>query len=85
MIPLRSHQENPIVFKNRFSRARQLLYFIACRILGSSEQADDAIASCWHTASFNPPRFEHEGEFRSWLVRIVIGEALIILNQSASL
>jgi DNA-directed RNA polymerase specialized sigma24 family protein len=59
-----------------------LLHFIACRVLGSSERADGAIENCWVRASRNPPRFEYEGAFRSWLVRVLIDEALAILRQN---
>ena len=41
-----------------------------------------AIQNCWRTASRNPPHFEYEGAFRSWLVRIIIDEALAILRES---
>jgi hypothetical protein len=35
----------------------------------------------WITASCDPPKFEYEGAFRSWLLRILIDEALIILRE----
>jgi DNA-directed RNA polymerase specialized sigma24 family protein len=74
--------EDPAVFHTRFWRCNTLLHFIACRVLGSSERADGAIENCWLKASRNPPRFEYEGAFRSWLVRVLIDEALAILRQN---
>jgi DNA-directed RNA polymerase specialized sigma24 family protein len=74
--------EDPAVFHTRFWRCHRLLHFIACRVLGSSERADDAIENCWLRACRNPPRFEYEGAFRSWLVRVLIDEALAILGQN---
>jgi DNA-directed RNA polymerase specialized sigma24 family protein len=74
--------EDPDVFHTRFCRCHQLLHFIACRILGGPEGADTAIDNCWLKASRNPPRFEYEGAFRSWLVRVLIDEALAILRQN---
>ena len=62
----------------RFSRCRGLLHFIACCVLGGTEGMRDSVQNCWLTASRNPPKFEHEGAFRSWLLRIVIDEALAI-------
>jgi len=44
--------------------------FIACRVLGDKHKAQIAIQDCWRTASRNPPRFEYEGAFRSWLARV---------------
>ena len=72
--------EDRAVFASRFSRCYRLLHFIACRVLGSPQRAKDAIESCWLTASRNPPRFEYEGAFRSWLVRVLIDAALGILR-----
>ena len=74
-------QEYPAVFAARFARCRALLRFIACRVLGSNEGTEDAMQSCWLTASCNPPKFENEGAFRSWLLRILIDEALKILRE----
>ena len=69
------------VFEARFSRCRDMLHFLACRVLGSPERADDVVENCKITASQNPPTFEYEGAFRSWLVRILIDEALVIVRQ----
>jgi DNA-directed RNA polymerase specialized sigma24 family protein len=74
--------EDPAVFHRRFWRCHRLLHFIACRVLGSSERADGAIENCWARASRNPPSFEYEGAFRSWLVRVLIDEALAILRRN---
>jgi len=72
------------VFEVRFSRCRKVLYFLACRVLGSSDLAYDVVENCKITASRNPPRFEDEGAFRSWLVRILIDEALAIVRERTS-
>ena len=72
-------REDPAEFRARFSRCYRLLHFIACRVLGGPEQADDAIENCRRTASRHPPRFEYEGAFRSWLLRVLIDEALAIV------
>jgi DNA-directed RNA polymerase specialized sigma24 family protein len=74
--------EDPAVFHTRFWRCHRLLYFIACRVLGGPEGADVVIENCWLKASRNPPLFEYEGAFRSWLVRVLIDEALAILRQN---
>jgi DNA-directed RNA polymerase specialized sigma24 family protein len=73
-------QEEPTAFDARFSRCLRLLHFLACRVLGGPERAHEAVEGCWLTASRNPPRFEYEGAFRSWLVRVLIDEALAILR-----
>ena len=40
--------------------------------------------SAGRPASRNPPRFEYEGAFRSWQVRVLIDEALVILRERRS-
>ena len=78
-IPVRNYlQEDPVLFEKRLSRCSPLLHFLAGRILDSHEEVEEAVESCRATASRNPPRFEYEGAFRSWLVRVLIDEALAI-------
>jgi len=61
-----------------------MLYFMACRVLGSPEEVEDAVQSCYLAASRNPPKFENQGAFTSWLLRILIDEALVILQEKKS-
>ena len=58
------------------------LHFIACRVLGGPEHAEEAIGNCWSIASCHPQRLANEGEFRSWLIRVLIDEALVLLRES---
>src|ERR1700737_1303090 len=73
-------QEDPAVFDVRFWRSYRMLPFIACRVLGGPEHANKAVENFWPTASRRAPRFDHEGEFRSWLLRALIDEALALRN-----
>ena len=79
---VKSEEEQSAIFVRRFLRSYRILNFIACRVLGDEERALVAILNCCQAASRNPPHFEHEGAFRSWLVRILIDEALAILRES---
>ena len=74
-------QDETRAFDAQFSRCRGLLYFIASRVLDGGEGADEAVKNCFLTAICNPREFESEGSFRSWLLRILIDEALQILRQ----
>src|ERR1700735_3244971 len=74
-------ESDPKIFEDRFARCRRLLHFLAARILGSQDEADDAVRNCRAAASRNPPNFESEGAFRSWLARILIDEALAFLRR----
>jgi DNA-directed RNA polymerase specialized sigma24 family protein len=77
-------QEESPVFDTQFSRCRGLLYFTAYRVLDDSGGAEEAVQNCLLTATRNTQKFESEGAFRSWLLRIVIDEALQILRQKKS-
>lgn len=72
-------QENLDSLDVPFSRYRRVLYRVAYRLLGNHQEAKDAVRNCLLAASRNAPRFESEGAFRSWLVRVLIDEALAIL------
>jgi DNA-directed RNA polymerase specialized sigma24 family protein len=69
-------------FGDWFSRCHNTLHFTAFLILGDSERAERAVQSCWFRASRKLPGFENEGPFRSWLLRLLISEALSMLHQS---
>jgi DNA-directed RNA polymerase specialized sigma24 family protein len=79
--PLNDRRSNSDVFEARFARCHETLHFLAYRVLGSPERVHEVVEKCRITASRNPPTFEYEGAFRSWLVRILIDEALVILRQ----
>lgn len=74
-------EEDPVVFQLRFWRTYRMLHFIACRVLGGTEWAEEAVENCWYTASQEPPHFEYESEFRSWLLRVLIDAALALRHQ----
>jgi hypothetical protein len=63
------------------SRYRRTLLLVAYRVLGDQNQAEDAVQRCLLSASWNVPHFEAEGAFRSCLVRALIDEALLILQE----
>jgi len=60
---------------------RRLLYSTACLVLNGCEGAKEALQNCLLRASYNPSRFANEGAFRSWLIRILIDEALLVLQK----
>ena len=76
-----ANEDHVEIFAMRFSRCLGVLHFTARRVLGSPEGADLAIGNCWGVASRNTPNFASEGAFRSWLLRVLIDEALIIRRQ----
>jgi DNA-directed RNA polymerase specialized sigma24 family protein len=81
---LDASREYSEVFEEWFWRCRGLLHFTACRVLGGPEAVQLAVLNCWLTASRNSAKFDREGEFRSWLLRALIDEALILRRQAKS-
>lgn len=71
-------------FNQQFSRCREMLHFIACRILNSVDAAEKAVRNCHRTASRERPQFQNEGAFKSWLVRILIDEATLLIPSKRS-
>jgi len=68
-------------FELHLSRNHELLYFVACRILNRPEEAEEAVKNCLRTAaSHGPLDCGSEGAFKSWLVRILIDEATLLLR-----
>jgi hypothetical protein len=75
-------QEQLDQFANWFSRSRNTLHYMADLILRNSEMADHAVQTCRQKASRNLTGSESEGEFRSWVFRLLIDEALKISSRS---
>jgi asparagine synthase (glutamine-hydrolysing) len=73
----------PSDFESRFIKNRRLIVFVARRLLDCHEDAETAVKECFKTASRNPPVFTHDGAFRSWILRMVIDQALLILSVKA--
>ena len=78
---LSNSQANLETLNVLFLRYRSVLSLVAYRVLSDHNQAEDAVRRCLLSASCSVPRFENEGAFRSWLVRVLIDEALLILQE----
>lgn len=67
-----------------FSRYYRFLYFLAFRVLGGREDAQDAVQNCLLRAVRNLQQFNNNGAFRSWLSRILVNEAISLLRKRRS-
>jgi hypothetical protein len=67
-----------------FSRYRRVLSLVAYSVLADHAEAEDAVQNCLLTVSGNVPKFEHEGAFRCWLIRVLLDEAVTILVERSS-
>ena len=64
-----------------FSRYHRFLHFLACRVLGGREDAQDVVQNCLLRAVRNLQQFNNDGAFRSWLARILVNEAIDLLRK----
>ena len=67
---------HPMVFVERFWKWRDSLFVVAFRILGDVRSATKVVDECFVKAWRTCPRFATEGAFGSWLLRMVIDDAL---------
>jgi DNA-directed RNA polymerase specialized sigma24 family protein len=76
-------QLNPQSFDVLFAKYRSVLYFVARRVLRNHREAEDAVQRCFLSARAKTPQLDCEGRFRSWLVRVLIDEAVTILHKNS--
>jgi RNA polymerase sigma factor (sigma-70 family) len=57
------------------------LHFLACRVLGGPDDAQDVVQNCMLRAVRNIQQFNNAGAFRNWLARILVNEAINVLRQ----
>ena len=65
-------------------RYHGLLLQIAERLLDGCGDADEAVDRCIVAAVKTPVPMHSRGEFRSWVLRLVIDEALQLLHERAA-
>jgi DNA-directed RNA polymerase specialized sigma24 family protein len=75
------NQELKEEFEGRFSRCRNSLYFLAWGALGNVGEAEEAMENCYRKARHNPRRFTSDGEFGSWMIRVLINEVVLVANR----
>jgi DNA-directed RNA polymerase specialized sigma24 family protein len=68
-------------FEGRFSRCRNSLYFVAWGALGNVEEAEQAMENCYRKAQRAARRFTSDGEFGSWMIRMLLNEVVLVANQ----
>lgn len=72
------HQE---AFGELYKRHQLRTYRAALRILRNQQDAEDAVQRAFQRALVNLERFREDSAFSTWLTRIVINEALMLLRQ----
>lgn len=72
------HQE---AFGELYERHQLRTYRAALRILRNRQDAEDAVQRAFQRALVNLKRFRGDSAFSTWLTRIAINEALMLLRQ----
>lgn len=68
-------------FGDLYERHRFMIYHTAFRILRNRQDAEDAVQRSFQRAFVNLDRFREDSAFSTWVTRIAINEALMILRQ----
>src|SRR5215469_12994725 len=68
-------------FGELYERHRHKLYRASLRILRNRQDAEDAVQRSFQRAFTNLSRFREDSAFSTWMTRIAINEALMLLRQ----
>ncbi len=68
-------------FEELYNRHQRKAYCTALRILRNQQDAEDAVQRAFQRALVNLQRFREDSTFSTWLTRIVINEALMLLRE----
>ena len=71
-------------FGELYERHRSRTYYAAFRILRSRQDAEDAVQRCFQRAFTSLAQFREDSSFSTWVTRIAINEALMLLRQRRS-
>jgi RNA polymerase sigma-70 factor, ECF subfamily len=75
----------PHSFGELYERHRPRTYRTILRILGNHQDAEDAVQRTFQRAFTNLDRFREDSTFPTWVTRIAINEALMLLRQKRPL
>lgn len=68
-------------FGQLYERYRPRVYSATYRVLRQRQDAEDAVQRCFQRALTNLGRFREDSTFSTWVTRIAINEALMMLRQ----
>ena len=71
-------------FGELYERHRLKAYRVALRVLRNRQDAEDAVQRAFQRVLANLQRFREDSTFSTWLTRISINEALMLLRQRRS-
>lgn len=68
-------------FGELYKRHRGKVYHTILRVVRQREDAEDVVQRCFQRAFTNLARFRGDSRFSTWMTRIAINEALMLLRQ----
>lgn len=68
-------------FGELYNRHQRKAYHTAHRILRNQQDAEDSVQRAFQRALMNLKRFREDSTFSTWLTRIVVNDALMLLRQ----
>ena len=68
-------------FGQLYERHRLMVYHTVLRVVRHREDAEDAVQRCFQRAFTNLTRFRGDSRFSTWVTRIAINEALMLLRE----
>jgi RNA polymerase sigma-70 factor (ECF subfamily) len=70
-----------VAFGDLYERHRWMVYHTAFRILRNRQDAEDAVQRSFQSAFVSLDRFREDSAFSTWVTRIAINEALMLLRR----
>jgi len=80
-LPEMTIRQGQDAFGELYTRHQLGTYRMALRILRNQQDAEDAVQRAFQQALVNLERFREDSTFSTWLTRIAINEALMLLRQ----
>jgi RNA polymerase sigma-70 factor (ECF subfamily) len=68
-------------FEKLMSRHKRRVFAVALRITKNREDAEDVVQESFHKAFLNLDRFREASQFSTWLNRIALNEAFMVLRR----
>jgi RNA polymerase sigma-70 factor, ECF subfamily len=68
-------------FEKLVSRHQQRVLAVAQRITNNREDAEDVVQECFHKAFLHLDGFQEKSLFATWLIRIAMNEAFMVLRR----
>jgi RNA polymerase sigma factor (sigma-70 family) len=75
---------NHSAFEELWARHSDIAFRSAYRILGSRDDAEDTLQDAWMKAFVHLKTFDGRSKFSTWLTRIAINSALVVLRRKRS-